>query len=160
MGLGLHGEAFDPDSATAAEFRQMSVSLWQRYSPVIAHPMYTPLGEDAGLYLGQGANHIAYLLCYLRVDAILHTRHGTTMTGSTATKVHARDVTQRCLSPEFASRVRSQLLDPVFSGQRLATLLPVLGSPEPRTQSARSPPAHPLPPPPTDAVSFFKHMYA
>ena len=39
---------------------------WQRYSTVEADPVFTPLGGDAGLNVGHGANHVAYLLCYLR----------------------------------------------------------------------------------------------
>merc|ERR1712125_246403 len=116
--LGLHSNEFDPHAATADDFRAASVAFWQRYSPFEAHAGFTPLGESCGLHLAHGANHIAYILCYMRVDAILH--------GQQTGKGKERDASQRWLAPDFANRVRSQLLDRTFSGQRLAKLMPSL----------------------------------
>lgn len=149
VALGLHGESFDPHSATPSELRQAAVSLWQRYSPVTAHSAFTPFGDEAGIYLGQGANHVAYLLCYLRVDAILHAQQRSTAAAASSGS-RTKDMTQRWLSPEFAGRIRAQLLDRVFDGQRLALLLPPLGA-----GGDVKPPAHPLPPPPADAKALF-----
>ncbi|CAE8724384.1 unnamed protein product, partial [Polarella glacialis] len=127
VSLGLSGEAFDPMSATPAELRAESVALWQRYSPVTAHPSFTPFAGEAGLYTAQGPNQLAYLLCYLRVDAILHSsKPGSTGSASVRSR---RDGPQRWLNPEFASRLRSQLLDKSFSGsERLASLWPLLAA--------------------------------
>lgn len=150
--LGLHGEAFDAEAATAAELRAAARSFWQRYSAVEASPSFTPLGEDAGLHLLQGAHHVAYLLCYLRVDTILHGARA-----SDGLALREREAAQRWLSPDFAGRVRAQLLERVFPGQRLAALqLPpgaasaggvaggVAGG-EADAQAAQALPPHPLP---------------
>merc|ERR1711879_948783 len=110
----MHSDEFDPHAATPAQLREASVALW-RYSPFTAHPGFTPLGEDAGLHVAQGATHIAYLLCYLRVEAILHGQSPS-----------AQGASKRWLTPDFAKRIRSQLLDRNFPGQRLAALLPPL----------------------------------
>jgi len=151
VALGLHGEDFDPHAASPADLRAVAVQSWQRYSAVEASPVFTPLGDDAGLHVGHGANHIAYLLCYLRVDAILH---GTTA-GTTAGK--QREASLRWLSSDFAGRVRSQLLDRVFPGQRLASLIPPLNhaSDVERPSSAQAPP-HPLPQVPTATASLLQ----
>jgi len=152
VALGLHGDDFDPDSASPQELRAAAVSLWQRYSPVLAHPAFTPFGEDAGLYMAQGPNQIAYLLCYLRVDSILHTSRRASQPGTVrATPTRARDAAWS--SADFASRVRKQLLDRTFSGQRLAALLPILGS-----ASTEMEIGHPLPPPPMDAAQMFGRL--
>merc|ERR1712232_225522 len=123
VALGLHGESLDPFTATPADLRAAAVQCWQRYSAVEASPIFTPLGDDAGIHLGNGSNHIAYLLCYLRVDAILH---GASANGAGASAGKQREASQRWLSRDFASRLRSQLLDRAFPGQRLASLVPAL----------------------------------
>lgn len=155
VALGLHGDAFDPHSATPSELQDAAVALWQRYSPVAAHPAFSPLGEDAGMYLALGASHVAYLLCHLRADAILHAA-GPKQGANRAQR--SQDVAQRWLSPEFAGRVRAQLLDRAFPGQRLATLLPPLaaaaGSPSTDCRAAVALP-HPLPPPQFNTDAFF-----
>eukprot|EP00929_Paragymnodinium_shiwhaense_P090567 TRINITY_DN50745_c0_g1_i1.p1 TRINITY_DN50745_c0_g1~~TRINITY_DN50745_c0_g1_i1.p1 ORF type:complete len:732 (-),score=178.55 TRINITY_DN50745_c0_g1_i1:29-2224(-) len=148
VALGLHSSDFDPHSATPQQLREAAVGYWQRYSPFEAHPGFTPLGESCGLHIGQGANHIAYILCYMRVDAILH--------GQQTGKGKERDISQRWLGPEFASRVRSQLLDRSFAAERLAALLPPLSEPadvEGGRRSRNAPP-HPLPLPPPTAASL------
>lgn len=143
VSLGLHSEAFDPHSATAEDLRRASVALWQRYSPITAHPAFTPLGEDAGVYIGQGSTHIAYLLCYVRVDSILHGK------SSASASARPTETVKKWLNPQFAGQVRSQLLDRDFPGERLASLLPPL-----QGGGARVLP-HPLPPASTDASSLF-----
>jgi len=156
--LGLHGDGFDPHSATPEDLRAKAVSLWQRYSPIEAHPGFTPLGEDPGLHIGQGANHIAYLLCYMRVDAILHgQQQGAPARGKASV--------ERWQNQDFAGRVRSQLLDRNYPGQRLATLLP------PLTMSSDSaaldkkpnivrPLPHPFPSPPSTGASLLSRALA
>lgn len=139
VSLGLHGPSFDALSATPQELLQESLALWQRYSPVIPHASFTPFGEDAGLYVSMGANHAAYLLCNARVDVMLHGGH----------KSRSQDVARRWLSPDFAGKLRVQLLERPFSGQRLATLMPLLvETPE---AHKRGPLPHPLPPLPGGA---------
>merc|ERR1712232_610016 len=151
VALGLHGESLDPFTATPADLRAAAVQCWQRYSAVEASPIFTPLGDDAGIHVGHGANHIAYLLCYLRVDAILHG----TAAGTSAGK--QRDASLRWLSSDFAGRVCSQLLDRVFPGQRLASLIPPLShaSDVERLSSVQAPP-HPLPQVPTATASLIQ----
>lgn len=152
VALGLHGDDFDPDSASPQELRAAAVSLWQRYSPVLAHPAFTPFGEDAGLYMAQGPNQIAYLLCYLRVDSILHTSRRASQPGTVrASTARARDAPWS--STDFAGRIRKQLLDRAFNGQRLATVLPILGS-----AASEIAIGHPLPPPPTNAAPMFGRL--
>eukprot|EP00913_Durusdinium_trenchii_P024148 g22675.t1 len=82
VSLGLHAEDFDPFKKTAADLREHAISLWQRYSLVEADPAFTPLGGDAGLNVGHGANHVAYLLCYLRVANILQKKGSRTYAGA------------------------------------------------------------------------------
>jgi len=158
VALGLHGEAFDPHAATPAEFRRTAVSLWQRYSPVTVHPAFHPLGEDAGLYLGQGASHVAYLLCYLRVDAIMHAKGAAGPAGASSGR--AGEAARKWLSPDFAGRVRGQLLDKAFAGHRLAALLPALrdGSGSGEVSAPPVVPPHPLPPHPTSASGLFRRV--
>ncbi|CAK0861765.1 unnamed protein product [Prorocentrum cordatum] len=144
VALGLHGESLDPREMTPADVRREAVALWQRYSAVAAHPSFTPFGEDAGLYMGQGANQIAYLLCHLRVDAILHAQQGHAAPGAAAAPARARGASARWLSAGFAGRIRAQLLDPAFRGQHHAP-------------GGTAPAVHPLPPPPTSAASLFAH---
>jgi len=152
VALGLHGDDFDPDSASPQELRAVAVSLWQRYSPMPAHPAFTPFGEDAGLYMAHGPNQIAYLLCYLRVDSILHASRGASQPGAGRTSpARARDAAWS--SADFSGRIRKQLLDRAFSGQRLATVLPILGS-----AASEMAIGHPLPPPPTNAVQMFGRL--
>lgn len=144
VALGLHGEAFDPREMTPADVRREAVALWQRYSAVDAHPGFSPFGEDAGLYVGQGADQIAYLLCHLRVDAILHAQKSPAAGGAVAPPARARAASTRWLNAGFAGRIRAQLLDPAFRGQYHAP---------PGAASV----AHPLPPPPTSAAGLFAH---
>ena len=154
--LGLHGEMIDPHSCTPAEFRRASVALWQRYSPFKAHPSFTPMGEEGGIYLGQGANQVAYLMCYMRVDQIMH---GGAKGGAGASAKNARarpDAAQKWLGADFAGRVRAQLLDRAFTGPRLAALLPTLSPPG----QGAAPPAHPLPPLPDGAAGLFSRLKA
>mmetsp|Transcript_86871 Transcript_86871/g.280656 ORF Transcript_86871/g.280656 Transcript_86871/m.280656 type:complete len:725 (+) Transcript_86871:74-2248(+) len=147
VSLGLHSEAFDAEAATPDQLRAESVALWQRYSPVVAHPNFTPFGEDAGLYLAMGSNHVAYLLCHMRADALLHGGQ----------RSRTQDLAKRWLSPEFAGKLRAQLLDRSFSGQRLATLMPppVAASTPGAVAKTAGPSSgaalHPLPPLPVNA---------
>eukprot|EP00930_Biecheleria_cincta_P002131 TRINITY_DN103175_c0_g1_i1.p1 TRINITY_DN103175_c0_g1~~TRINITY_DN103175_c0_g1_i1.p1 ORF type:complete len:751 (-),score=143.09 TRINITY_DN103175_c0_g1_i1:30-2072(-) len=149
VSLGLHGEAFDPSSASPSDLREASAALWQRYSVVPADPAFSPFGGDAGLYVAQGSNQIAYLLCYLRVEGILH--------GKSSQGGSRKDGIQRWQSPEFATRLRTQLLDRSFPGERLAALWPTLssGGSEEREGGKLVPP-HPLPPPPADTSVLFQ----
>lgn len=148
VALGLHGEAFDPHTATPADLQRTAVELWQRYSPVSAHADFTPFGEDAGVYVALGAHHLAYLLCYLRVDSILHGQRGAPRLG----EPRAQDSAQRWLSHDFAGRVRAQLLDKALPGERLAgLLLPPEGS--------GSAAGHPLPPPALDPAGMFSRRF-
>jgi len=139
VSLGLHAEEFDPFARTASDVRAQAIDLWQRYSTVEADPVFTPLGGDAGLNVGHGANHVAYLLCYLRVAGILQNK------GS------RKEVRDRLLQPEFASRLRSQLLDANFPGERMAALHPTLME----TKEGRDLP-HPLPPLPSSTSLLFQ----
>eukprot|EP00449_Zooxanthella_nutricula_P047816 CAMPEP_0198588346 /NCGR_PEP_ID=MMETSP1462-20131121/133016_1 /TAXON_ID=1333877 /ORGANISM="Brandtodinium nutriculum, Strain RCC3387" /LENGTH=596 /DNA_ID=CAMNT_0044319845 /DNA_START=72 /DNA_END=1858 /DNA_ORIENTATION=- len=125
VALGLHSEAFDPHSATPEELRRTAVELWQRYSPVAANHAFTPFGEEAGIYVAAGPTHIAYLLCYLRVDAILYGRK-VGPPNSAASSARSGETIKKWLSPQFSSQVRAQLLDRDFPGSRLASLLPPL----------------------------------
>jgi len=151
VALGLHGEAFDPDSATPAELREAAVALWQRYSPVEAHPSFTPLGGDAGVYLALGSHHVALLHCYLRADSILHAAQ--CAAGSSGAR--ARGSVERWLGPGFAGQLRSQLLDRRFPAQRRAALLPALA---PDAGSVAAPTEHPLPPLPLSASALFGRL--
>lgn len=56
-------------SVTPAHPKPPTKVRWQRYSAIPADPSFTPLGPDAGINVGNGANHVAYLLCYLRPAA-------------------------------------------------------------------------------------------
>lgn len=141
--LGLHGDSFDPHAATASELRSAATAMWQRYSPVQAHPTFSPLG-DAGLQLAEGCNQVAYMLCYLRVDAILY---------GGKRPASGREAAQRWLSPEFSGRLRAQLLDQRFAASRLAQLLPPLAR-----EGAQEPPRHPLPPPPSESGPLFSRL--
>lgn len=157
VALGLHGEAFDPQSATPAELRATAVSLWQRVSPVTAHPSYTPFGETAGIYTYQGANQIAYLLCHLRTTAILSSQQGpSAQSGAGKSR---RDTAQRWLTPDFATRIRSQLLERSYPGQRLSALECAAYKGLPEAQGKELAAAlqlpHPLPPPPMNTASLF-----
>ncbi|CAL1141168.1 unnamed protein product [Cladocopium goreaui] len=140
ISLGLHAEDFDPFSSTASDVRAKAVALWQRYSTVEADPIFTPLGGDAGLNVGHGANHVAYLLCYLRVASILQNKGG------------RKDVRDRLLQPEFASRLRSQLLDANFPGERMASIHPTLVEAKGRDLP------HPLPPLPSSTSLLFQQV--
>ncbi|CAE8709145.1 unnamed protein product, partial [Polarella glacialis] len=121
VGLGLHSEEFDAGNASPRELQAAAVAQWQRYSPIKAHPGFSPLGEDAGMYLALGANQVAYLLCYLRADSLLHANNNSNNnTGQRGPR--SKEAAKRWLSPEFATRLRSQLLDRPFPGQRLASL--------------------------------------
>lgn len=151
--LGLHGDGFDPHAATADDLRAAAVDYWQRYSLVPAHPGFSPLGEDAGLFVGQGSNHVAYLLCYLRADAILYAGQAARSASAGAkagpNTTRAKDTTQRWLSTDFSRRIRSQLLDRVFPAQRRAALLPTLAP-----DGGSAAPPHPLPPPPLNTAAL------
>lgn len=152
VALGLHGDGFDPHEATADDLRAAAVGFWQKYSMVPAHPGFSPLGEDAGPFVGQGSNHVAYILCYLRVEAILYAaqaaRTGPAGSISGPSKIRAKDATQRWLSTDFSSRIRAQLLDRGFPAERRAALLPTLVA-----DGADAPP-HPLPSPPLNASAL------
>eukprot|EP00927_Polykrikos_kofoidii_P073099 TRINITY_DN69170_c0_g1_i1.p1 TRINITY_DN69170_c0_g1~~TRINITY_DN69170_c0_g1_i1.p1 ORF type:complete len:771 (-),score=122.74 TRINITY_DN69170_c0_g1_i1:96-2408(-) len=163
VALGLHGPDFDPHAASPEEFRSTALALWQRYSPFEAHPGFTPLGQEPGLHLAQGSTHVAYLLCYLRVDAILHS----SQSGRGASR---GDAARRWLSEDFAGRVRAQLLDRAFPGERLASLMPPLAtgrvavgkagdkssveSKKHQSSMFAAVQKHPLPPPPIDATGL------
>lgn len=158
VALGLHGEGFDPHSATPAQLQQEAVALWQQYSPVAAHPSFTPLGQDAGMFLALGANQIAYLLCHLRADAVLHARQG-------QRAARPQDFAQQWLRPEFASRVRAQLLDRSFPAQqRRSSLLVSALDPAIGERSAALPHKaaalldHPLPPLQLTAANLFSRL--
>ncbi|CAJ1351157.1 unnamed protein product [Effrenium voratum] len=127
VSLGLHSQDFDPFGATAAEVRKRSVSMWQRYSAIPADPSFTPLGPDAGINVGNGANHVAYLLCYLRVASMLQSK----------SRSPGRD---KWLQPDFARRLRAQLLDQRFPADRMAVIFPTLAQSEGESKP------HPLPP--------------
>merc|ERR1712113_442793 len=131
VALGLHGESFDPEGATPSDLRAAAVGLWERYSPVAAHPAFSPFGTESGLILCQGADHVAYLLCHLRADGILHPKG-----------VKDNSAAQLWFGSDFALRLRRQLLDRTFNAQRAAALLPSLDVP---TNLANSVSAHPLP---------------
>ncbi|CAK9015675.1 Oligopeptidase A [Durusdinium trenchii] len=139
VSLGLHAEDFDPFKKTAADLREHAISLWQRYSLVEADPAFTPLGGDAGLNVGHGANHVAYLLCYLRVANILQ-------------KKGSRKDAARWLQPEFAGLLRSQLLDQNFPSERMAAVQPTLG------KQGRELPPHPLPQLPSSTLLLFQQL--
>mmetsp|Transcript_20371 Transcript_20371/g.44381 ORF Transcript_20371/g.44381 Transcript_20371/m.44381 type:complete len:735 (+) Transcript_20371:34-2238(+) len=147
--MGLHSDAFDPHTATKDDLREKATALWQRYSPVQAHPAFTPFGDDIGLHVAMGSNHIAYLMCYLRVDTILHTQQR----GSA--QLRAAEASRRWLSTDFGRRVRAQLLDRPFQTNRLATLLPTLEAEKVLDASgAARAIAHPLPPLPGSAAAL------
>merc|ERR1712232_889644 len=91
----------------------------------------------------------------MRVDAILH--------GQQAAKGKERDASQRWLGPDFASRIRSQLLDRSFEAQRLAKLImpaPAASAALPPPASSKDPPPHPLPMPPLTAASLMARASA
>jgi len=143
--LGLHGENFDAHAASPEDVQQTAVALWQKFSPVPAHPSYHPFGGESGLYLGNGANHIGYLLCYLRVEKILF-RKGFDK------KKSWQKVAQEWVQPDFQRQVREELLDRPIPGEQLAAkAMPVLGG----DPSAFE---HPLPPPPLDTSCLFQRL--
>jgi len=142
--LGLHGDSFDPHSASPSDVQSAAASFWGRYSAVPVHDSFSPFGGNAGLYVAGGANQLAYLLCYLRVHTLLHSRTGREKT--------PRDVFTRWQKPEFASMLRSQLLERDLSGRRLAQLLPPLSN-----SFGGKPLAHPLPKHLFDTSSLFQH---
>lgn len=130
VGLGLQSD-FDALDATPSELQDYAVKLWQQFSLVPASSSFSPLGDDAGGCLALGANHVAYMLCYLRSALLLKTSG------------KASPNAKRWLSPDFAGSLRSQLLDQTFNSERLATLSPTL-------QVAGQQLPHPLPPLPSD----------
>jgi len=131
VGLGLHSN-FDALDASPSELQDHAVRLWQEFSLVPASPSFSPLGEDAGGCLALGANHVAYMLCYLRSALLLK--------GKSPGKVSNA---KRWLSPDFASSLRAQLLDKAFNSERLATLSPSLVASQ---TPGKQPLPHPLPP--------------
>ncbi|CAJ1394563.1 unnamed protein product [Effrenium voratum] len=139
VSLGLHSQDFDPFGATAADVRKRSVSMWQRYSAIPADPSFTPLGPDAGINVGNGANHVAYLLCYLRVASMLQSK----------SRSPGRD---KWLQPDFARRLRAQLLDQHFPADRMAVIFPTLAQSEGESKP------HPLPPLPSDTSLLFRQV--
>jgi len=156
--LGLHSEMFDPENATPEDLRKTAQMLWQQYSAVTVHPLFSPFGEDAGQYVPQGANQVAYLLCYLRVDGILN---GPVSSASPGRAGHrTKDASQTWLSPAFSGRLRSQLLDKAFPGQRLAALMPPLADEMNQSTDvvAQEPPLHPLPPHPSTGAALFGRL--
>lgn len=137
VAVGLHSEGFDPHAATGEDLRQAAVGLWQGLSPVVAHPAFTPLGHGAGLSLAEGPKRFGDLLCYLHADAILHSGGGAAP--------RRRDAWS---SPASAARVREELLDRAFPGERLAGLL-----------AQREAVPHPLLPPALDIVGMLERRF-
>jgi len=132
VSLGLHSSDFDAANATADELRERSIEMWQRYSPVTAAADFAPLLGEAGGFLTLGGAQSAYLLCYLRADLLLHGSGGG----------RERELARRWLSPDFASSLRSQLLDRAWP-DRTGAMMPALKGRE----GGKAKP-HPLPPMP------------
>eukprot|EP00811_Abedinium_folium_P005889 NODE_15419_length_1051_cov_2.713203.p1 GENE.NODE_15419_length_1051_cov_2.713203~~NODE_15419_length_1051_cov_2.713203.p1 ORF type:complete len:302 (+),score=22.09 NODE_15419_length_1051_cov_2.713203:121-906(+) len=97
IGLNLHGPGFDPHAARAEDVRAVALKHWQRYSLVQADPAFSPLLDSD--QCKRGCKGIAYLLCYLRNDELLHSGE----------RRHQKDMVRSWLQPGFARRLRHAL---------------------------------------------------
>ena len=75
-------------------------------------PRLHALGLDPELYIGLGAHHVAYLLCYLRVGALLHGHAAPARAGKTAAWNGAE---KKWLGGAFAGKIRYQIIDREFA---------------------------------------------